>query len=500
MWVPFTGSACLLLVASMCSGLSSRSQELRYPPERIAVIGAGIGGTSAAYFLRQKFGKDVLIDVFERGTVGGRLATVNLKGEDYEAEGTSIHPLNLHMKHFVKELGIPGPKRQGGLMGIFNGDEFVFEESSWYIWNFIKLLWHYGLNPLRMHMWIEEILDKFMRIYQYQAHDYAFSSIESLLHALGGVELLQMLNQTIDESMQKSGFSQKFINEVVAGVMREDFGQGTSINGFVGTLSLAGDDPGLWSVEGGNKRVCSGLLQTSKAQQISGTVISIEEKTRQNGRSGGIVKLYEVTYDSTSGLEREAYDIIMIATPLNHKSANITFLNFNPPIPEFSKPYQETVATFVHGQINASFFGYQHPSYFNLKHIVTVENSKLFINSMVTLYPVKIRKDALNPQIWKIFSPQPLTKEQMDLLFISYDATRVKTWLAYPHYSPPEKCPPLILHSRMYYQNSIECLASGMEMSAVSAQNAALLAYHRWYVNTDMIDQEDLHERLKTEL
>lgn len=39
----------------------------------------------------------------------------------------------------------------------------MFEESSWYIVNLLKLLWHYGLNPLRMYMWVEDVLDKFMR-------------------------------------------------------------------------------------------------------------------------------------------------------------------------------------------------------------------------------------------------------------------------------------------------------------------------------------------------
>lgn len=72
----------------------------------IAVIGAGIGGTSAAYYLRQKFGKDVKIHVFEKGKVGGRLATLNVQGQEFESGGSVIHPLNLHMKRFVKDLGM----------------------------------------------------------------------------------------------------------------------------------------------------------------------------------------------------------------------------------------------------------------------------------------------------------------------------------------------------------------------------------------------------------
>lgn len=59
--------------------------------------------------------------------------------------------------------GLPALPVPSNLMGIYNGEEFVFEESSWYIINVLKLLWHYGFSPLRMNMWVEDILDKFMR-------------------------------------------------------------------------------------------------------------------------------------------------------------------------------------------------------------------------------------------------------------------------------------------------------------------------------------------------
>jgi prenylcysteine oxidase/farnesylcysteine lyase len=48
----------------------------------------------------------VKIDLLERGEVGGRLATLAVQGQDYEAGGSVIHPLNLHMKRFVKDLGM----------------------------------------------------------------------------------------------------------------------------------------------------------------------------------------------------------------------------------------------------------------------------------------------------------------------------------------------------------------------------------------------------------
>ena len=41
----------------------------------LAIIGAGIGGTSSAHFLRKKFGPSCNITIYESGHIGGRLAT-----------------------------------------------------------------------------------------------------------------------------------------------------------------------------------------------------------------------------------------------------------------------------------------------------------------------------------------------------------------------------------------------------------------------------------------
>lgn len=489
----------LLLCSWGCLG----SAELRAPPDKIAIIGAGIGGTSAAYYLRQKFGKDVKIDLFERGEVGGRLATMTLQGQEYEAGGSVIHPLNLHMKRFVKDLGLSTVQSSGGLMGVYNGETLVFEESSWFIINIIKLIWQYGFQSLRMHMWVEDILDKFMRIYRYQSHDYAFSSVENLLHSLGGDDFTGMLNRTLLETLQKAGFSEKFIGEIVAPVMRVNYGQSTDIHGFVGAVSLSGTDSGLWAVEGGNKLVCSGLLKASKSNLISGSVMSIEEKTRTK-EIGNPTKMYEVVYQTGSETRSDFYDIVLVATPLNRKMSNITFLNFEPPIEEFHQYYKHIVTTLVKGKLNSTTFSSRTLDNFGLSAILTTDNSDLFINSIAIVSSVREKN---NPQsstdgtnVWKIFSKEALTQEQILKLFLSYDYTVKQQWLAYPHYKPPEKCPSIILHDRLYYVNGIEYAASAMEMSAIAAHNAALLAYHRWNGHTHMIDQGDLYEKLKTEL
>lgn len=58
-----------------------------------------------AHFLQQHFGPRVQIVVYEKGTVGGRLATISVNKQNYESGAASFHSLSLHMQDFVKLLG-----------------------------------------------------------------------------------------------------------------------------------------------------------------------------------------------------------------------------------------------------------------------------------------------------------------------------------------------------------------------------------------------------------
>ena len=70
-----------------------------------AIVGAGVGGTSAAYFLKELFGDNVVIDIFEKGQVGGRLALMKMGDHYYNAGGTIIHPQNMYMVNFTEMFG-----------------------------------------------------------------------------------------------------------------------------------------------------------------------------------------------------------------------------------------------------------------------------------------------------------------------------------------------------------------------------------------------------------
>ncbi|XP_019720949.1 prenylcysteine oxidase 1 [Hippocampus comes] len=497
----------LLTICHSARRCLASAPELHQPPTSIAVVGAGIGGTAAAFYLRQEFGPTVKIDVFEPGDVGGRLATARMANQEYETGGVVIHPLNLHMKHFVDKLGISTRQDVPSKKAVFNGSELTFEESDWFIVNFLRMLWRYGLNYLFMQMWVESVMDKFMRIYQYQQYGYSFTSVERLLHAMGGDDFLSLMNHSLEETMRAEGFTQVFLNDVVSPFTRQTYGQSVRINGLAGALSLAWADSGLWAVDGGNKRVCSGLLYHSKSELIPARVTNVSFKVRPS-KTGLSTGFYEVTYVGDTGAGHSTYDVVVIATPLHQGKSDISFSGLSSPVvSQFPGIYHQVFSTLVHGVLNTSYLGVTRPaSEFTVSEVLTADSKDNIMYSLMSVDPVHApagynRPPASHSKVWKVFSPRALDQEDLRRLFLSWDSVSQTPWLAYPTYRPPQRqTPPFILHNRLYYLSAVEWAASSMEMSAISARNAALLAHHRWHEQTGRIDREDLHTRLRGEL
>lgn len=59
--------------------------------------------------------------------------------------------------------GLKYRKSVAGKMAVFNGKEFILEETDWYLLDLFRLWWRYGISFIRMQMWVEEIMEKFMR-------------------------------------------------------------------------------------------------------------------------------------------------------------------------------------------------------------------------------------------------------------------------------------------------------------------------------------------------
>uniref|UniRef100_A0A8D2Q566 L-amino-acid oxidase n=1 Tax=Varanus komodoensis TaxID=61221 RepID=A0A8D2Q566_VARKO len=392
-----------------------------------------------------------------------------------------------------------------GKTAIFSGEQFVLEETDWYLLNLFRLWWHYGMSFLRLQMrpillWgFQRTAMETGQIYKYQAHGYAFSRLEELLHSLGGDAFVNMTQRSVAESLLEVGVTQRFIDDVIVAVLRASYGQSVLVPAFAGAMSLAGAQGNMWAVEGGNKLVCSGLLKLTKANVVQATVTAISLHSSE-GKT-----FYQVHYEDEEGEGSSFYDIVVIATQLHDSKNNITFQNFDPPIPEFPGTFHSTVTSIVHGYLNSSYFGFLDPKLFPFASIFTTDSPALFFDSMDNICPVNIsstfrRKQPQEAAVWRVHSRHPLEKQELKALFRSYYSVQVTEWQAYPDYESAKTLPPIILHNNLYYLNSMEWVASSMEMAAVAAKNVALLAYNVWYHELEKVDQKDLMHKVKTEL
>lgn len=246
---------------------------------------------------------------------------------------------------------------------------------------------------------------------------------------------------------------------------------------MTGYVSLAGVESELWSVEGGNKLVPEGLLKFSESNFVRANV----QKVELLGDGTFSVKFQESSGDHVKAM---SFDVVVLAAPLIEGSPCVKFVNFSKDFQQYERPYQQIVSTFVKGTLRPAAFNSQ----VSLPDEILTNNDNLLFNSIGKCTPVGNYVKNNEESVYKVFSEKPLNKESVEKLFESVNTVKEKVWLAYPHYKPPEKFAPFILHPGVYYTNAIELSASAMEMSAIAAKNIALLIFNSWKNAGDKID------------
>lgn len=135
---------------------------------RVAIIGAGASGSSAAYFLSRagkqlgkRKGDDsvnptkrIYVDVFERSErVGGRTMAIHPLNDtelDPVEVGASIFAdANYNLQHAADEFGLSYVSSKDLLsdtLGVWDGKQFVIETDG-STWSQAKLFWRYGRSP-----------------------------------------------------------------------------------------------------------------------------------------------------------------------------------------------------------------------------------------------------------------------------------------------------------------------------------------------------------------
>ncbi|RWW15803.1 hypothetical protein GW17_00020337 [Ensete ventricosum] len=266
----------LLLLAMAALSLLSSDAAVSAPATKVCVLGSGIGGSSVAHFLKQYTCESATtpciddIRIFERREkVGGRMATVTIGGDTFEAGASIIHPKNLHAVRFARLLNLntktgddsdSDPKSNvsssSSWFGIWDGSVFVFQtlpppsRSSSAIYrkmypllNSLVLAWRYGFSLLRMERFVQalpqwervlshililldyciynsdldilveqEMIDRFILYYNDLESRPVFVTVEEMLKWSG---LYGLTLRTLQEELADAGLSSRLVSELV---------------------------------------------------------------------------------------------------------------------------------------------------------------------------------------------------------------------------------------------------------------------------------------------
>lgn len=206
--------------------------------------------------------------------------------------------------------------------------------------------------------------------------------------------------------------------------------------------------------------------------------------------SEGSPPVYQIDYlpgksTSEEDLNSKEYDIVILATPFYKGMSEIKFEDFQNKINQVDNDFHLTVATFMEGKPNASYFGVD--SIDNLPNAIFTTKENLFLNSFSRQKPVS--GETAEKPVYRIFSNIVPNVDQLKQVVPEWSDLRVVNWMAYPEYPSSVQLPSFTLHEQMYHINAIELAASAMEMSAIGAKNVALLAYYRYTGQYDKIDE-----------
>ncbi|KAG6812064.1 hypothetical protein H0H92_004595 [Tricholoma furcatifolium] len=452
---------------------------------RIAIIGAGAGGSSAAFWIskaRERFGIDVELDVYEKESyIGGRSITV------HPYENTSLPSLELGASIFVsanKNLWRASDEfnltrrgfESGDQTGIWDGQELLFTfGDSW--WDTLKVLWRFGLSaPKRTEAIVNAAVERYLAVYTSELAKW--NNIADIAAALGYSD---MLNDTAASFFAQSQVSRQFATEMIEGATRVNYGQNLDdIHGLGAVLSLA--TPGARGIEGGNFQIFEQFLERSGAEVHLNTEVSLHYTiTVMRANKVQVTSISKSTSTSSqwavkSSLGVRQYKAVILAAPF-HSTGIAIPSPLADLIPE--QPYVHlhvTLLTTTSPKPNPAYFGQASASALPEMMLTTyggVRNGGKEPDFNSLSYHGLVREGE-----WavKIFSKERISDELLEELFSnSVGWVFRKEWDAYPKLTPTTTFPPIKVDSGLYYVNAFEPMISTMETETVAARNVVEL-------------------------
>ncbi|EDR15109.1 uncharacterized protein LACBIDRAFT_300931 [Laccaria bicolor S238N-H82] len=434
------------------------------PSSRIAIIGAGAGGSSAAFWIskaKERFGLEVEIDVYERADyIGGRSTVV------YPYSNSSLPPLELGASIFVsanknlwraaEEFNLTREDNVEDDFGIWDGDQLLLSFGGGW-WDTAKVLWRYGfLSPRRTSSLVRDMISRYLTLYTLKSP--RWNNMSDLAVHLGWEDLLETSTSSY---LVKQGVSESYVNELVEASTRVNYGQDVDdIHALGGVVSMAAE--GAVHIKGGNYQLFEQFLNHSGANvYLNTSVTSILPKsaTSQN---------WVVRSDRGSTI----YKAVILAAPFHTTDIALPSA--------VSDQILRVPYVHLHVTLLTTTSPSANPAYFNLS-----AGSKVPAMMLTTNFGA--RNGGKKPEFnslsyhglvregeWavKIFSKERISDGWLQQMFDGQVGwIHRKEWDAYPRLPPTGSFPPIKLEHGFYYVNAFEPFVSTMETETVASRN-----------------------------
>ncbi|MCJ1385192.1 hypothetical protein MMC17_008313 [Xylographa soralifera] len=485
------------------------------PAKRIAIIGAGSAGASTAYYIN-RFGslcQPTNITVYEASNyVGGRSTTVNVYGDPGEPVelGASIFvQVNRNLVSAAKEFGLVTtrnvdgrPKESPDMLGVWDGSVFKFVQSEggsqW--WNIAKLLWKYGLAPLRTQRLMQTVVGNFTKMYD--APHFPFRSLSQTSYDLG---LTAVTSETGYDYLAAHGIRPPFSTDIVQASTRVNYAQNLGeINGLLALVCMSTD--GAMAVQGGNWQIFDGMLRASGAKVLLNTRVSVIAD-----QDDGTYLVHSEHSDALlSQPETQpapaTFDEVVLAAPFQ-----FAHLKLPPSVPHTPDtiPYVRLHVTLLASPHRLSPAAFHLPPSTPAPEIIltTLPTAGylsppsarapagfLSISTLRTLHNPSSPTGGRPEYLYKIFSPHALNATFVaGLLGFATEAEALagiavedvswlyeKVWDSYPYLPPRVTFEEPVLGRGVWYTSGVEGFISTMETSSLMGMDVARLMVDGW--------------------
>jgi len=410
----------------------------------LAIIGAGIGGCSAAYFAH-KILPDSKVTVYEmEDRIGGRVFTFNMGKIKSEIGAVFFHPINKTVRSLVKELNLNVEKLEEHMdIAVYDGTEFVFRSSPSNLYTMLKLFTKYKLNVLRLLLSLSEANGKVKKWYEEERSVEFWELFER-------VDLDKWYKMPLDQILVEMDVDKEFIDEIITPITRIIYSQNAELGGFAGISSLLGVySESMYSLEEGNDVLPRRLLEASASKVKLGCKVKSIEKT-----SKGSFRL--LSEDDSS-----VFDGVIIAAPLEVADIAVDDVAVQK---SQAREYQKIYIKVMKGTVDSR--------YFNLDSSTKLPSTILTSKEADPITRFSVRESTGDESWVTVTSTEPIGDNLLDDLFKNGRTLLDHTWkAAYPIFKPIQKIPPTFLDEGLVYLNAIESAASTLESSAFAALN-----------------------------